>query len=128
MGVDVLKAEFPLNVAEEPDEVSWAEACRALSEASVVPWVLLSAGVSFEQFVRQTRIACQSGASGVLAGRAVWVEAVGLSGDERTRFLYATASERLNQLARIVTTYAKPWTDFHSDLDQLAQEGWYQGY
>jgi tagatose 1,6-diphosphate aldolase len=128
MGVDVLKAEFPLNIVEEPDEISWAEACQALSEASVVPWVLLSAGVSFDQFIRQARIACQSGASGVLAGRAVWKEAVGLTGAERTKFLYATASERLNQLARIVATYAKPWTDFHPGLDQSVQEGWYEGY
>ena len=42
MGVDVLKAEFPLDIAEQPDEESWMEACIALSEASAVPWVLLT--------------------------------------------------------------------------------------
>jgi tagatose 1,6-diphosphate aldolase len=128
MGVDVLKAEFPLNIADEPDENIWVEACRELSDASVVPWVLLSAGVSFEQFVRQTRIACQAGASGVLAGRAVWKGAVKLTGDERTKFLYATATDRLNQLAKIVTTYGKPWTDFHPELGRSVQEGWYEQY
>jgi tagatose 1,6-diphosphate aldolase len=128
MGVDVLKAEFPLNISEDSDENAWAEACQALSKASVVPWVLLSAGVSFEQFVRQTLIACQAGASGVLAGRAVWKEAVNLGGDDRTRFLYATATERLNQLAKMVATYAKPWTDFHPNLELSVSEGWYAQY
>ncbi len=128
MGVDVLKAEFPLNIMEEPNEDIWAKACQTLSKASVVPWVLLSAGVSFDQFIRQTRVACQAGASGVLAGRAVWKEAVGLTGDERIKFLYSTATDRLNQLARVVTTYAKPWTDFFPGLNNSAQEGWYEGY
>jgi tagatose-1,6-bisphosphate aldolase len=128
MGVDVLKAEFPLNITDEPDESIWADACEALSRASVVPWVLLSAGVSFEQFIRQTRIACQAGASGVLAGRAVWKEAVNLRGAERTNFLDASATDRLTQLAEIVTTYARPWTDFHPDLDKSVQEGWYEQY
>jgi len=128
MGVDVLKAEFPLDIAEQPDENIWMDACKALSEASVVPWVLLSAGVSFEQFIRQTRIACQAGASGVLAGRAVWKEAVKLTGDERNNFLYTTATDRLNQLAKVVTTYAKPWTSFYPDMVKSVQEGWYEGY
>lgn len=128
MGVDVLKAEFPLDIAEQPDENAWMEACKALSEASVTPWVLLSAGVSFEQFVRQTRVACQAGASGILAGRAVWKEAVTLTGDERHKFLYGTASDRLNQLAKVVATYAQPWTNFYPDLVSSVQEGWYEGY
>src|SRR5690606_11666550 len=47
LGVDVLKAEFPGDSKAEPDEAVWAEACRELSAASQVPWVLLSAGVTF---------------------------------------------------------------------------------
>jgi len=128
LGIDVLKAEFPLNIAEEPDETLWADACRELSAASVVPWVLLSAGVSFEDFVRQTRAACQAGASGVLAGRAVWKEAVQLSGEARTSFLKTSAIERLEQLAKIVATYARPWTDFYACLSESVQEGWYVQY
>ena len=128
MGVDILKAEFPLEITEEPDRERWLEACSELSDASLAPWVLLSAGVSFEDFVHQTEIACQSGASGVLAGRAVWKEAVGLSGDARTAFLRTTASERLAQLKDIVSMQAKPWTDFHPDLNSSVQEGWLARY
>lgn len=128
LGVDVLKAEFPLEITEEPDEAVWAQACRELSQASVVPWVLLSAGVSFEDFNRQTRVACQQGASGVLAGRAVWKEAVGLQGDERRTFLVTTAADRLSQLAALVRQEARPWTDFHPGLADSVQEDWFLGY
>jgi tagatose 1,6-diphosphate aldolase len=128
LGVDVLKAEFPLNIVDEPDEGIWLEACRELSSASLVPWVLLSAGVSFETFLIQTRIACQAGASGVLAGRAVWKEAVHLVGSERSEFIQTTAKERLTQLTQVVTTYAKPWIEYYPDLSQSVQEGWYTGY
>ncbi|NJM41971.1 MAG: tagatose 1,6-diphosphate aldolase, partial [Anaerolineae bacterium] len=47
-GVDVVKAEFPLEIKEQPDERHWAEACAELSAACAVPWVLLSAGVNYE--------------------------------------------------------------------------------
>ncbi len=40
--------------------------------ASSAPWILLSAGVDFDEFAIQVRIACTAGASGFLAGRAVW--------------------------------------------------------
>ena len=38
-GVDVLKAEFPLDVKAEADETGWAEACKELSAASAAPWI-----------------------------------------------------------------------------------------
>jgi tagatose-1,6-bisphosphate aldolase len=128
LGVDVLKAEFPLDIMEQPDEGTWTEACQALSEASATPWVLLSAGVGFDEFSRQASVACQCGASGVLAGRAVWKEAVQLTHNERVKFLHATAAGRLKQLARIAATYGKPWTEFHPNIDQSVQEGWYEIY
>lgn len=128
LGVDVLKAEFPLEISEQPDEAAWAQACQSLSDASVAPWVLLSAGVNFDDFLRQTRVACQQGASGVLAGRAVWKEAVQLLGEDRRIFLETTASDRLAQLAEVVRQEARPWTDFHPGLAGSVQEGWYSQY
>ena len=128
LGVDVLKAEFPLDVTAEPDEAAWGEACAELSAASVVPWVLLSAGVTFEQFERQTAVACQNGASGVLAGRAVWQEAADLPATARAAFLRTTAAKRMQRLARIISAYARPWTDFHPDLPDSVGEAWYKEY
>ncbi len=48
--------------------------CKELDQASRLPWVLLSAGVDFESFRIQVEIACKAGASGFLAGRALWQE------------------------------------------------------
>jgi tagatose 1,6-diphosphate aldolase len=128
LGVDVLKAEFPLEITEDTDEASWAQACRDLSDASITPWVLLSAGVGFDDFLHQTRVACQQGASGVLAGRAVWKEAVQFQGEERRTFLETTAANRLAQLAALVRKEARPWTDFYPGLADSVQEGWHLGY
>ncbi len=128
MGVDILKAEFPLNIADEANENRWAEACAELSAASLVPWVLLSAGVSYEDFERQTTIACQSGASGVLVGRAVWKEAANNDGPARTEFLRTTASVRMQRLAEIIGRYGRAWTDFYPKLSDSVVEGWYEKY
>jgi hypothetical protein len=49
--------------------------------------MLLSAGVDFESFRKQVKIACKAGASGFLAGRALWQEGTQIrSRDERMIF------------------------------------------
>lgn len=128
MGVDVLKAEFPLNIADEQDEAMWAAACAELSAASQTPWVLLSAGVNFDQFMRQTKIACQQGCSGILGGRAVWKEAVALRGDKRAVFLRETAVSRMKQLADVVTAYGRSWHDFYPLQPDSITADWYKSY
>ncbi len=125
-GVDVLKAEFPLNIEDEPDENQWVAACEELSEASPIPWVLLSAGVNFEEFERQTAAACRAGASGVMAGRAVWKEAAELEGGDRELFLSTTATKRMLRLGNLIAEHGTPWTDFYSP--SLIEKGWYQQY
>ncbi len=128
MGVDVLKAEFPINIADESDEAVWSEACQELSAAAVCPWIILSAGVSFEQFARQTAVACQNGASGVLVGRAVWAEAADLKGDARHEFLRSTAVERMGRLTDVIESSGRAWTCILSRAGAKCDEGWYIGY
>ena len=102
LGVDILKAEFPVAVKEVGEEAAWGEACRELTAAARVPWVLLSAGVPFEVFVRQATIACESGASGVMAGRAVWDQAVGEANVEARRdWLNTVARQRMERLRSV---------------------------
>jgi tagatose-1,6-bisphosphate aldolase len=56
------------------------------------------------------RIAFDSGgASGFIAGRSVWREAVALDGPARQEFLATVARPRLDELTAIADTYAKPW-------------------
>ena len=126
LGVDVLKAEFPIDPIEEPDRTVWSDACKELAAATTVPWVLLSAGVSFDEFLLQTQIACASGASGVMAGRAIWTEATGLMGNERLSFLTSVAMDRLRTLGRVVEATASPWTDIVET--PTVREGWFATY
>ncbi|MCP5523279.1 MAG: tagatose 1,6-diphosphate aldolase [Verrucomicrobiales bacterium] len=109
LGVDILKAEFPVAVKEVSGEAVWREACEELTEASAVPWVLLSAGVPFEVFVRQATVACQAGAGGVMAGRAVWDQAV-TEGDREARraWLNTVARERMERLRSVVGEHGTP--------------------
>ena len=128
LGVDVLKAEFPISIGDEKDEDVWAEACKEVSEAAVCPWIILSAGVSFEEFERQTAVACQNGASGVLVGRAVWAEAADLAGEARSEFLRTIAVKRMHRLTEVIETYGNPWTSFYPDQAESVGEGWYEAY
>jgi tagatose-1,6-bisphosphate aldolase len=110
-GVDVLKAEFP---AASADEAEWRAACEELSAASAAPWILLSASVDFETFLRQTEVACTAGASGVAVGRAVWNEAAVLRGDERTAFLRGEAHRRMAAASGCVSERGRPWSAIYS--------------
>lgn len=126
LGVDVLKAEFPMDISSEVNEVAWGKACAELSLASCVPWVLLSASVGFEIFLRQTTIACQEGATGVAVGRAVWQEATTMKGEVRETFLNGKVLERMQRVTAICNALAKPWMDFYK-LDKPTTT-WYKEY
>ncbi len=125
-GVDVLKAEFPLDPVAVPDESEWAKACAEISSASRAPWILLSAAINYEIYLRQVAIACRAGASGIAVGRAVWQEAVELRGAKRAGFLKDVARPRLERLAALCVELGKPWTDFYAP--PVIQSEWYKTY
>lgn len=124
-GVDVLKLEAPVDAAFDGDESRWKKTFEAVSAASRVPWVLLSAGVNFDLFARQTEIACHAGASGWLAGRAIWKECVAMSPEQRQHFLKTTAVERTQRLSALAKN-CRPWTDFYTPPASSGE--WYKGY
>lgn len=105
--VDVLKTPFPLNPDADPD--AWEPALRNLDEACAVPWTLLSGGVSFELFAKQAEAACRAGASGVIAGRAVWGEGAALEGEALDIFMKTTARKRMETLAALCNRCGAPW-------------------
>ena len=73
---DLLKLEYPGS----------PEACRRLADAITAPWAVLSAGVDFDEFADVLRISCdEGGASGFIAGRAVWKDAVGMDREAASR-------------------------------------------
>ena len=132
LDIDILKAEFPSDVRAERDEGRHLAACQALDAASSVPWVLLSAGVTFDEFALQVRLACQAGAAGFLAGRAVWQEAFALTDrDARRRWLQTVGTDRMRRLGDIAGAYGRPWWQKWSAQPQAladVPEGWHAMY
>jgi tagatose-1,6-bisphosphate aldolase len=130
LGIDVLKAEFPDDPDHETDEARMAEHCRQLTNAAGVPWVLLSAGVGYDTFKLQTEIACRAGASGFLAGRAIWQEAPGMPAAEQDEFLANTSVQRLQELTSIANQHGRPWTQVYGPALEAIDtaEGWQERY
>jgi tagatose 1,6-diphosphate aldolase len=130
--IDVLKAEFPADIRFEQDEGKLLRFCSELNQVSRLPWVLLSAGVDFNSFKKQVEIACQAGASGFLAGRALWQESAQIrSRKERMDFFQNTAAPRLQELAEIADSHGKPWySRLGAENGKFAPvtEGWYRSY
>jgi len=76
LGADLLKVEFPGEVGTD----AAATALRELDAAVTRPWVVLSAGAPFDVFLQQVEAAARAGASGYIAGRSLWREAVASGG------------------------------------------------
>jgi sulfofructosephosphate aldolase len=99
---DLLKLEYPGS----------PEGCRRLAEVLDRPWAVLSAGVPFDDFTQVLQVAFdEGGASGFIAGRSVWREALPLTGNGRQRFLADVARPRLEQLVAVATDHARPYTE-----------------
>lgn len=97
LGADLYKAEVPRK-GHGPDDEILAD-CRALDGAITSPWVVLSSGVPADEFPRAVKLACLAGASGFLAGRAVWRTCI--NAEDRTRALQEDGLQRLQLLATI---------------------------
>jgi sulfofructosephosphate aldolase len=98
LGADLYKAEVPLYGLGPEAEIR--RRCAQLTEAIASPWVVLSSGVPQDAFPRAVRLACLEGASGFLAGRAVWRSVIGAPDVDHA--LRSEAVPRLRQLAEIV--------------------------
>jgi tagatose 1,6-diphosphate aldolase len=124
LNVDILKAEFPLDLTEK-DQGTWKDACQEITAASCVPWILLSAAVDYQTYLHQVTVACGAGACGIAVGRAVWQEAVSMTGLERNEFLCQVARQRLARLTSLCEALARPYTDFYM---AEAPFDWYKTY
>lgn len=125
--IDVLKAEFPADLEYEKDKARLSDLCHQLNEASQVSWVILSAGVNFELFYQEVELACRAGASGFLAGRALWQEATQIkSREERLNFLETTVVSRLESLTELANACGTPW---YARLEAgEVDENWHRRY
>jgi sulfofructosephosphate aldolase len=99
------KGQVPRHGKGDHGEV--ARLCERMTAVLPVPWVVLSQGVSIADFPSAVRIACRAGASGFLAGRAVWSDTLA----DPVPLLRSRAVDRLRALAEIVDDTARPWRD-----------------
>ena len=123
---DVLKVEVPVNMnfvedytSEEP--VYTADEARAYfkeqSEATHLPFIYLSAGVSAKLFQETFVFSKESGSTfnGVLCGRATWKDAVAIfakEGEEAAKAWFADQGRRnVEELNDVLVTKASPWTE-----------------
>lgn len=105
VGPDLYKVQVPLQ-GRAPEDVLLAE-CRLLDDAIRTPWVVLSQGVAIDDFPAAVRAACTAGASGFLAGRALWSDVVGAP--DVPAKLREVSAPRLEALGRIVDECGRPW-------------------
>ncbi|WP_144762738.1 hypothetical protein [Curtobacterium sp. 9128] len=105
LGPDLLKVQVPLDGRGTADEQ--LAASQDLARVITTPWVVLSQGVAQADFAGAVTAASRAGASGFLAGRALWSDVVGA--DDVPRALHERSRPRLEHLAAIVDTDARPW-------------------
>jgi sulfofructosephosphate aldolase len=101
------KCQVPLYGRGDPAEIT--RRAREIDAALPVPWVVLSQGVDPGDFPRAVEASCKGGASGMLAGRAVWTAT--LDAEDPTELLRAVSVPKLQELAAIVDAHGRPWRE-----------------
>jgi sulfofructosephosphate aldolase len=104
---DLYKAQVPSRGVGDPDAI--VKTCIQLTETLDGPWVVLSNGVVRDDFPRAVQLACEGGASGTLAGRALWTPALAV--DDPGPVLAGPCRDRLAEIADIVRRNGRPWTE-----------------
>jgi tagatose 1,6-diphosphate aldolase len=118
---DILKLEFP-----------GEENLKAVNDAAIRPWVLLSAGAPFEVFQKQVEVSLKAGCSGTMAGRAIFNEYFNETTQAaRDNFLETTGKQRMKVLSDLVDKYALSVWDrvgvTPKDLGAAVDPLWYSG-
>lgn len=126
---DILKLEYPADIKTD-DEKTQMKNLETLNAKAIRPWVLLSAGVKFDVFVKQVELAMKAGASGTMAGRAIFQEYFDYTDRiDQKKFLLGTGIDRMKKLAELVDRHALPWHKRYNVTPQALLAGvepdWY---
>ena len=115
-GVDLFKLESPIPAGDVPDPDSpdadgASAAFNAMDQAASRPWVMLSAGATQDAFRRVLHFAFQAGASGFLAGRAIWWDAFQAFPDweEFRSQLQTNGVPYMEGISSMASAGARPW-------------------
>jgi tagatose 1,6-diphosphate aldolase len=113
-GVDIFKLESPVPAKAVPagDDAATQAIFGEMGRLAGRPWVMLSAGAGMAEFENVLRFAYYAGASGYLAGRAIWAEPFKSFPDWRA-IEHGLRGASLPYMARInamTDKSAMPWT------------------
>ena len=101
------KCQVPMYGRGDPAELE--RRARAVDAVLPCPWVVLSQGVEPDDFPAAVAAACRGGASGFLAGRALWTSTLGA--DDPTELLRGLSVPRLQELNGIVDAHGRAWRE-----------------
>jgi tagatose 1,6-diphosphate aldolase len=118
--IDLFMLETPLPPAFIPDpdgsDLACVEAQRWFDRVNALmawPWVMLSVGATAEHFQRLLTFACRSGASGFLAGGALWWQAAQEFPDwQRLHWrVQQESAPHLSRAVAVLAEYGRAWPE-----------------
>lgn len=110
-GVDLFKLESPVNANMINSSGNVQELFNEMGRLAGRPWVMLSAGAEKENFQNILLHAFQAGASGFLAGRAIWQASFSAypNWQKITHGLSSEGYSYLQKISKIADKKASPW-------------------
>ncbi len=111
-GVDVFKLESPVNASDLGTADGVQASFDEMGRLAGRPWVMLSAGAGKADFRKVLEHAYAAGASGYLAGRAIWLEAFAKYPDwaAMEADLRSEAAAYMDDLNALTDAKAVPWS------------------
>ena len=112
-GVDVFKLESPVNAKDADGSAEVQALFDEMGRLAGRPWVMLSAGAGKPEFRRVLEHAYQAGASGYLAGRAIWLDAFAAypDWDAMRAGLEGESRAYMADLNTLTDQNARPWSE-----------------
>lgn len=112
-GVDVFKLESPVNASDADGSNAVQVIFDELGRLAGRPWVMLSAGAGKTEFRNVLDHAFKAGASGFLAGRAIWLDAFKNYPDWGAirEDLEGDSATYLSDISALAESHATPWSD-----------------
>ena len=112
-GVDVFKLESPVNAKDADGSAAVQSVFDEMGRIAGRPWVMLSAGAGKTEFRNVLDHAFKAGASGFLAGRAIWLEAFSHypDWDAIKCELSGEAAEYMANISALADQKATSWLD-----------------
>lgn len=114
-GVDIFKLESPVPASGIGDGTDGAtqKLFDEMGRLAGRPWVMLSAGAGMAEFEAVLKHAYRAGASGYLAGRAIWAEPFKAfpDWDAISAGLRQTSLPYMEKINALTDAEALPWTD-----------------